>query len=270
MSNHAIVIKGPGEVYVAEVPAPKLRADYILVKTKAVALNPTDWKHIDFLAEPGARVGCDYAGIVEDVGSAVAKEFKKGDRVCGFCHGSNAVNHDGGAFQKIITAKGDIQIKIPDILSFEEASTLGVGITTVGQGLYQSLQLPEPDRPSSTKVPLLIYGGSTATGALAIQYAKLSGLEAIVTCSTRNFEYVRSLGADAVFDYRLSSCAKDIQAYSKDNLKHVFDCISDDDSTKICIEAMSSSGGVYSSLLAIPDEKITSINANVGNKSTMA
>lgn len=42
----------------------------------------------------------------------------------------NEVNHEDGAFGETITAKGDVQIKIPDNLSFEEASTLGVGITT--------------------------------------------------------------------------------------------------------------------------------------------
>jgi NADPH:quinone reductase-like Zn-dependent oxidoreductase len=76
------------------------------------------------------QIGCDYAGIVEEVGSKVTKPFKKGDRVCGFAHGGNEVNHEDGAFQNYIVAKGDVQIKIPENLSFEEAATLGVGITT--------------------------------------------------------------------------------------------------------------------------------------------
>ena len=76
------------------------------------------------------QIGCDYAGVVEEVGSKVTKDLKKGDRVCGFCHGGNEVNHEDGAFGEYVTAKGDVQIKIPDNLSFEEASTLGVGITT--------------------------------------------------------------------------------------------------------------------------------------------
>lgn len=83
------------------------------------------------------------------------------------------MDKETGAFAEHILAKGDLQIKIPENLSFEEASTLGVGISTVGQGLYQSLGLPLPDHPSKEKTPLLIYGGSTATGTLAIQYAKL-------------------------------------------------------------------------------------------------
>ena len=90
MSNHAIVIKQAGEAEIREVTVPKLRDDYINVKVHAVALNPTDWKHVDYLASPGARVGCDYAGVVVEVGRNVIKNFKKGDRVSGFCHGSNA------------------------------------------------------------------------------------------------------------------------------------------------------------------------------------
>lgn len=63
-------------------------------------------------------------------------------------------------------------MKIPDNVSDEEASTLGVGISTVGQGLYQSLGVPLPGE-GKADYPVLIYGGSTATGSLAIQYAKL-------------------------------------------------------------------------------------------------
>lgn len=96
MSNHAVVIVAKGEVEIKEVSVPKLRDDYILVKTNAVALNPTDWKHVDYAPDAGARVGCDYAGTVLEVGSKVIKDFKKGDRVTGFCHGSNAVYHEDG------------------------------------------------------------------------------------------------------------------------------------------------------------------------------
>jgi NADPH:quinone reductase-like Zn-dependent oxidoreductase len=54
---------------------------------------------------------------------------------------ANSRNHQDGAFAQHVTAKGDLQIRIADNISFEEAATFGVGITTVGQGLYQSLDL---------------------------------------------------------------------------------------------------------------------------------
>jgi NADPH:quinone reductase-like Zn-dependent oxidoreductase len=128
----AVVITKPGTAEVKTVPLPTLPDNYILVRPTAVALNPTDWKHVDFgQLTVGTRVGCDYAGIVEAVGPKVTKPFKKGDRVCGMVHGSNKVRPDGGAFAEYIIAKADVQIKIPDNLSDEEAATLGVGITTV-------------------------------------------------------------------------------------------------------------------------------------------
>jgi NADPH:quinone reductase-like Zn-dependent oxidoreductase len=55
-TNYAIVVQKPGESAKQEVPIPKLRDDYILVKVVAVALNPTDWKHIDFLTSKGCHV----------------------------------------------------------------------------------------------------------------------------------------------------------------------------------------------------------------------
>jgi NADPH:quinone reductase-like Zn-dependent oxidoreductase len=128
----AVVITKPGTAEVKTVPPPTLPDDYILVRTTAVALNPTDWKHVDVgQLTVGTRVGCDYAGIVEAVGPKVTKPFAKGDRVCGIVHGSNKLRPDGGSFAEYIIAKGDLQIKIPDNLSDEEAATLGVGISTV-------------------------------------------------------------------------------------------------------------------------------------------
>ena len=130
-------------------------------------------EHIDDFAAPGNTIGCDFAGIVEAVGPKVQKKWQKGDRIAGFAHGGNQDEPEDGCFAEYCVAKGDLQIKIPSSLSSVEAATLGVGVATVGQGLYQSLGLPLPDAPSKDRTPILIYGGSTATGSLAIQYAKL-------------------------------------------------------------------------------------------------
>ncbi|KAL3423716.1 TOXD protein [Phlyctema vagabunda] len=268
-TNHAIVVQEPGRAEKAECSIPKLRDDYILIRVKAVALNPTDWKHVDFLTSAGARIGCDYSGIVEEVGSKVTNGLKKGDCVAGFAHGGNEVNHEDGSFGEYITARGDIQIKVPDNLSFEEAATLGVGITTVGQGLYQSLQLPWPTEPASKPFPLLIYGGSTATGSLAIQFAKLSGLQVITTCSPHNFDYVKSLGADKVFDYNSPTCSEDIKQFTNNSLAHAFDCVSEGDSTKITVSALSDNGGAYSALLPVSAEAVAEINPKVQKKMTL-
>ena len=88
MSTKAIVCIEKGKAAIQEVPVPKLRDDYILVKVNAVAVNPTDWKHVDGgSADAGARLGNDYAGIVQAVGSKVQKHFEKGDRITGVAHG---------------------------------------------------------------------------------------------------------------------------------------------------------------------------------------
>lgn len=126
----AITITKPGTAEVKTVSFPKLRDEYILVRPTAVAVNPTDWRNIDG-DNTGALVGCDYAGIVEQVGSKVTKPFAKGDRICGVAYGSNRAQHEDGTFAEYIVVKGDLQIKIPDNLSDEEAATLGIGITTV-------------------------------------------------------------------------------------------------------------------------------------------
>jgi NADPH:quinone reductase-like Zn-dependent oxidoreductase len=173
-------------------------------------------------------------GTVVQVGPKVTKNFSPGDRIAGFTHGVNAVEKEDGCFAEYAVAKGDVQCKLPDNISDEDASTLGVGVTTVGQGLYQSLGLPLPGAEKAN-YPLLVYGGSTATGSLAIQFGVLSGCQVITTCSPRNIPFVKALGAaEAVVD----------------KLTRVFDCISEGDSPKISSEAISSKGGQVSYLLA--------------------
>ena len=254
----AIEIKGKGDAqFTNQRHKPSLRDDYILVKTVAVALNPADWKHIDFMPTEGALSGCDYAGTVEEVGTKVNKPFKKGDRVCGFCHGVNALQPEDGAFAEYIVAKGSIQMAIPEHLTFEAAATLGAAIITVGQALYQSLQLPLPNTaPAQEPFPVLIYGGSTATGTIAIQFAKLSGATVITTCSPRNNELVKTLGADAVYDYRDEACGEKIRAYTSNKLVYALDCIAEASSPRICADALSTDGARtkrYSSLLGLAD-----------------
>ncbi|PYH85369.1 oxidoreductase [Aspergillus uvarum CBS 121591] len=265
-TQKAIVVTSPKQAsLVRDRVIPALRDDYILVKTVSVALNPTDWKHIAFLAPVGVLVGCDYAGIVEEVGKNVQGKFQKGDRVCGFVHGANAVEPEDGAFAEYIVAKADLSTKIPANLSFQEAATLGVGITTVGQALYQSLKLAPPTAPTANPEPLLIYGGSTATGALAIQFAKLSGYKVLTTCSPHNFDLVKQLGADAAFDYKNPNTPAEIRQYTDNKLRLVLDTISVEASAKFCDEAISTEGGEYSALLSVGTGR-----ANVNDRWTLA
>ena len=108
------------------------------------------------------------------------------------------------------------------------------------------------------------------------------------TSSEHNFQYLKSLGAgkileaapelkhhshkritDATFDYKSPTCAEDIKKWSNDSITLAFDCFSEGSSPKITVEAMSSSGGVYSTLLPVPAETVHEINPKVQVKSTL-
>lgn len=141
-----------------------------------------------------------------------------------------------------------------------------------GQGLYQSLELPLPNSSTKTSAPLLIYGGSTATGILGIQFAKLSGLTVLTTASPRNFDYLKSLGADAVFDYHkdTEALAREIKELTKNELTLAWDCSPTDESARLCALAMSDKGnGVYSNLLRVDAELVKKANPKVEVRSTL-
>ena len=163
--------------------------------------------------------------------------------------------------------------KVDDHISFEDAVTLGVGITTVGQGLYQELGLPIPPAKVQEPTPILIYGASTATGTLAVQFAKLSGYEVLATASPRNFDLLRKLGADQVFDYSDPEVGAKIRNATSDKLKLVFDCIAEGNSFAISAAAISSTGGHVSALLPVKNfprddvkTKITLAYTAIGEK----
>ncbi|KAI8635374.1 GroES-like protein [Xylariaceae sp. FL1651] len=225
-TTKALVIVEKGQVAIKELPLPELREGHIFVKVRAVGINPTDWKSIDG-GDPGrfgSRSGCDYAGEVVEVGPGVTKNLKKGDRVAGWVFGANWDTPDNGAFGEYLVAKEHVLLKVPDNVTDEEAATLGVSVTTVGQGLYKTLKLPLPNNPAKTPFPVLIYGGSTATGIYGIKYAKASGLTVIATASPRNFELLKSAGADHVFDYKSPTVGADIRALTANKLMYAWDC----------------------------------------------
>ena len=249
----AITVNGNKAKVSSDVPVPKIRPTYLLAKVDAIALNPTDWKHICFkIAAPNGISGCDFSGTVVEVGSEVTKSFKPGDRIAGTTHGANFSQPEDGCFAEYAVAKADLLVKIPDSLSSEAAATFPLGVSTVGQGLYQkALKLNLPTNPTKNEEPVLIYGGSSATGSLAIQYARLSGYKVLTTCSPHNYDFVKSLGADAVYNYKDPDCGKNINKDTNDSLKLVWDTISLESSAKICAEALSSdgSGAKYGSIL---------------------
>ncbi|RAL09771.1 zinc-binding alcohol dehydrogenase family protein [Aspergillus homomorphus CBS 101889] len=262
----AITLTSPHTAALTHIPPPQLRPGTILVRPKAVALNPTDIKKISSAASPlHLPLGCDYAGTVLSIDPSTSTTtdppFQPGDRVFGFISGCNPAHPSDGAFSTATPAITALQLPIPDHLSYTEAATLGIALTTIGQSLYQTLNLAAPETPLSTPSPILIYGGSTAMGTMAIQFAKLSGYKVFTVCSPHNFPLVRSYGADEVFDYRDPGAAMRINELTGDRLELVMDTVGGTAAVEFCGTAMSSLGGEFATLLedtVVPRENVRS------------
>lgn len=151
-----------------------LAPDMMLCKVAAIALNPADAKISDFSPAPGSIAGLDFAGEVVQIGSGV-KKFELGDRVFCIAWGQNPADKTTGCFAEYALATEDHSCKIPNWMSFEQASTFGVAVATVGCSLSCYLDLPLPDTPltGTQSCFVLISGGATATGVVATQFLKL-------------------------------------------------------------------------------------------------
>lgn len=249
---------------IREVPVPEIEDDEVLVKVTSVALNPTDFKHMDFLTPPGAILGNDFAGRVVKIGSKAPGNWKIGDRIAGSVHGG--LYKDQGSFAEYLKTPGNLAIKIPDFLSDQEAATYGVSCATAMMALNKNLDVPWLDgsKPSGrTDTPILIYSASTGAGLYAIQLAKLAGLTVVATASPQSQEVVKQYGADAVFDYRSPTAVQDIiKAYP--NIDRAMDGFSEGNSTQFCIDVIKNNGGKVVTLLdngksTVPGVEVTFI-----------
>ena len=173
-AQRALKVRGPGTVELANssmVPQP--RDDEVLIRTVCVAVNPVDGKSVDLSPNLGATVGCDFSGQLVLIGSSVKQSLSIGDPVCGCVFGNNPDEPDNGAFAEYVAVPGDLVFRIPPGTSYHTAATLGVGMATVGMALYRSLELPLPGPRSGKTEFVLVYGGGTATGMLAIQMLRM-------------------------------------------------------------------------------------------------
>ncbi|OAQ95892.1 hypothetical protein LLEC1_01629 [Akanthomyces lecanii] len=231
-------------------PIPRIKSNAVLIKTRAVSVNPVDAKMIGDYVTEGAVAGFDFAGVVEEVGpEATECDIHVGDRVCTAIMGMNPNDPSVGAFAEYTAAVERTLLKIPPSLSFEEGASLGISFMTTGLALFKSLDVPGyPLEPGPRKIPVLVFGGSSATGTAAIQLLSLAGLDAVATCSPRNFDLVKSYGASAVFDYQAPDCTETIRQYTKSSLKYALDCISTAASMQFCYRALGRSGGRYTAL----------------------
>ena len=168
----------------------------VQIAVKCCSLNPVDYKLMEgkFKAGPKGfplRVGTDCSGVISAVGSQVSS-LKVGDEV--YC---DAIFH--GPLSTHVNVPSRIVSLKPPSLSYAEACTLPLAGLTALQGLRDLLKVGQP---GSSRV--LILGGSGGVGSLAIQMAKAMGAKRVATTST-NEELCKSLGADAVVDYKKKS-----------------------------------------------------------------
>jgi len=214
-----------GELKLQPAPYTSPLEHQILVKNRAIAINPVDTMMqsmgdfvFPWLKYP-AIFGSDVAGEVVEVGPEVTR-FKVGDRVLGHAVGSDKSRNRSaeGAFQELTILLDHMTTPIPDELAYENAAVLPLGLSTAACGLFQTdfLALQHPSASlKPTGQTLLVWGGSTSVGSNAIQLAVAAGYDVITTASPKNADYCRKLGASAVFDYRNPAVVNDIVAIFK-------------------------------------------------------
>ncbi|KAI0362627.1 GroES-like protein [Trametes cingulata] len=239
----ALVVQEGHRVAVQDHPVPPVGDGDVLIKTVSVAQNPTDWKHVDRNGVPGTVLGCDFSGYVVKTGKNVSSP-KVGDHVAGFVHGATFT--DEGAFAEYVKTPADLVWVVPEnTLSHDEAATLGCAFWTAAQALFHKtrLGLVEPPAKASGNEWIFVYGGSSAVGQFAIQLAHVAGYKVVTTASPRNFDLVKSLGADAVFDYKDPDVVKKIKEVTGDSVTKAVDAISLKESQGISAEVLAPSGG---------------------------
>ncbi|KAH7576401.1 hypothetical protein ACOSP7_003342 [Xanthoceras sorbifolium] len=183
-----------------ELPVPTPNKDQVLVKLEATSLNPVDWKMQKGMIRPlfpykfPYTPGTDVAGEVVGVGSDV-KNFKAGDKVVAIL--SHAT---GGGLAEFAVAKENLTVARPPEVSAAEGAGLPVAGLTAHQALTQSAGVKLDG--SGKEANILITAASGGVGHYAVQLAKLGNTHVTATCGARNIEFVKSLGADEVLDYR--------------------------------------------------------------------
>jgi NADPH:quinone reductase-like Zn-dependent oxidoreductase len=144
-------------------------------------------------------------------------------------------------------------------MSYEQAVVLPLAVTTAACGLYQPqhLALPTPSK-DATRLgkTVLVWGAASSVGCVAVQLANASGFDVIATASKRNFEFVKSMGAKAVFDYSSSSVGDDlVKALKEGEFAGVFEATAKPESLKISLHAASrAGGGRLAPVLGVPKE----------------
>jgi NADPH:quinone reductase-like Zn-dependent oxidoreductase len=163
----------------------------VLIRVRAVSVNPMDWKYRRGLVDRGlpAVLGSDVSGTVE---VSRADGFSKGDEVFGLA---------SGAYAEFAAARAAAIAKKPSAVSHEQAAAIPVAGLTAWQALFDRGGLG----PGQTA---LIAGAAGGVGHFAVQFAKHAGARAIGTGSSHNRDFVLGLGADQYVDYTQEDVAE--------------------------------------------------------------
>jgi len=188
---------GPEILQLEEVEKTTLKDNHILVKIEANSANPVDWHilrgkpffaRLSFgLFKPKYKIlGADFAGIVEEAENNESR-FKVGDRVFG-------ENLKGGAFAEYTCVPANVCAIMPEGIDFPEMASVPIAGVTALQALIKHGQLKEGES-------VFINGSSGGVGHFAVQIAKAYGAVVTAVCSSKNVDFVKTLGADQVIAY---------------------------------------------------------------------
>ena len=180
-------------VRLAEISDPRAGAGEVVIDIHAASLNPIDFKLVHGALKRISKyklprpIGFDASGVVTSVGPGVTR-FKPGDAVF-----VRASREGIGTFAEQIALPEKLVAAKPATISHAEAASLPlVGLTTL-QGFGRA--------GARAGQHILIHAGSGGVGSFAVQYAKHLGLHVTSTTSSRNADFVKSLGADRVIAY---------------------------------------------------------------------
>ncbi|NUU62883.1 NAD(P)-dependent alcohol dehydrogenase [Paenibacillus agri] len=195
----------PDVIQIKEVKTPTVQDDQVLIKVHATTVTSGDcvlrnskmlvMRLLFGLTKPRKDIlGSELSGTIEVIGKNITK-FKKGDSIIAY------TGMKVGAHAEYITlSENAVLTTKPENMTFEESAAIAFGGTTA---LY-FLRKGNIHRGQN----VLIFGASGAVGTSAIQLAKYFGATVTAVCSNRNFELVRSLGADHVIDYTQEDFSK--------------------------------------------------------------
>jgi NADPH:quinone reductase-like Zn-dependent oxidoreductase len=183
----------PNVIEIADISRPQPAPGHVVVHVKAAGVAPWDAliRSNSSVTAPQLPLilGSDLSGVVDSVGSGVTK-YHPGDEVYGVTNEQFI-----GAYAEFALANAGMIARKPATLNFAEAASAPVVAVTAWQMLFEYAHL----KAGQTA---LIHGAAGNVGAYAVQLAKNAGIKVIATASAQDAEYLRTLGADTIIDYR--------------------------------------------------------------------